>query len=77
MEISRNKSNNEFYITSSSLNSITATLGLRLTVTDLGTGNCSTSPLDLPSLALFFLIMSFVGSGCIIDMNIIKRTYMK
>ena len=61
--------------TSGSFNSTAATVDLRLTVTLAGTGKCSTSSLDFPSLALFFLKMSFVGRGCI-AMRIRKSALM-
>lgn len=51
------------FITPSSFSSIAATVGLFLTVTLEGTGKCSTSSFDFPSLALFFLKTSFVGRG--------------
>lgn len=39
------------------------TVDLCLIVTVDGTGKCSTSSLVFPSLALFFLSISFVGKG--------------
>lgn len=41
----------------------TETVDLCLTVIVAGTGKCSTSSLVFPSLALFFLKISFVGRG--------------
>ena len=50
--------------TSGSFSSIAATVDLLLTVILEGIGKCSISSPDLPSVALFFLKLSFVGRGC-------------
>lgn len=49
--------------TPTSFDSIVAATDLFLTVSLEGTGKCSISSVDFPSLALFFLKMSFVGRG--------------